>query len=67
MHICSPYIEDRIFHLLDGTRTPRDVAAVLGMPYEDAMPLIAKVINERGTAGSAAIEEGIRRLEAIRV
>jgi hypothetical protein len=67
MHICSPDIENRIFNLLDGSRTPRDVAAVLDMSYEEAMPLIAKVINERGTASSAAIEEGIRRLEAIRV
>lgn len=67
MHICSPNIEDRIFNLLDGSRTPREVAAVLDMPYEEAMPLIAKVIKERGTAGSAAIEEGLRRLEAIRV
>jgi len=65
MHICYPDLEDRIFHLMDETRTPRDVAQILDMDYSEALPIIQRVARERGTAHRAAIAEGLERLEAI--
>jgi hypothetical protein len=65
MHICSLDLEDQIFHLMDGTRTPREVAQILEMDYREALPIIQRVVHERGTAHRAAIAEGLERLEAI--
>jgi hypothetical protein len=67
MNICSRTVEDRVFHLLDGTRNWSDVAEELGMSYSEAMPIIAKVLRERGSANLVALRRALDRAASIRV
>jgi hypothetical protein len=60
-------IEERIFELLGKPLLSPEIAAELGMTPEDALPLILKVIDERGTPNLAAARRAIDHLATIRV
>jgi hypothetical protein len=60
-------IECRIFGLLDTDLTTPEIADVLGMTTEQALPIVLKVIDERGTPNLAAARRAIDHLATIRV
>jgi hypothetical protein len=60
-------IADRIFELLDKPLLSTEIAAELGMSFRDALPIILKVIDERGTPNLAAARREIDHLATIRV
>lgn len=59
-------IEQRIFEMLGERRDPQEIAAALGLTVEDAMPMIFKVFDERGTPQLVEIDRGLDRLAAAR-
>ena len=58
-------IEERIFGLLDTDLTTPEIAAALGMDVQEALPIILKVIDERGTPTLAAARRSIDHLYTI--
>lgn len=60
-------IEQRIFELLGDRLLSTEIAAELGMTPKEALPLILKVIDERGTPNLAAARRAIDHLATIRV
>ena len=60
-------IEQRIFELLGENLLTFEIAAELGMTPKEALPLILKVIEERGTPNLAAARRAIDHLATIRV
>lgn len=60
-------IEQRIFELLGEPNTTPQIARELGMTFEEAHPLVMKVLRERGTPNLAAARRAIDRLDAIRL
>jgi hypothetical protein len=59
-------IEQRIFEMLGERRDPQEIAAALGLTVEDAMPMILKVFDERGTPQLVEIDRSLDRLAAAR-
>jgi hypothetical protein len=60
-------IEDRIFEMLGRDMWTPDIAAELGMKPREALPLVLKVIDERGTPRLARARRAIDHLATIRV
>lgn len=60
-------IEERIFSLLDTDLTSPEIADAVGMDPVEALPIILKVIDERGTPTLASARRAIERLASIRV
>jgi hypothetical protein len=60
------WVEERIFRLLDTDLTTPEIARVLGMRPKEALPLVLKVIDERGTPNLAAARRAIDHLATIR-
>jgi hypothetical protein len=59
-------IEDKIFWMLDSSRTGREICEELGLEINSGIDLILKVIDERGTPNLAAARVALDRLAAIR-
>ena len=60
-------IEDRIFEMLGRDMWTPDIAAELGISPKETLPMVLKVIEERGTPNLAAARQAIDRLATIRV
>ena len=58
-------IEERIFRLLDTDLTTPEIAAVFGMDVQEALSIILKVIDERGTPNTAAVRRAVDHLHTI--
>lgn len=59
-------IEQRVFELLGEHRMALEIATELDMTMDEAVPIILKVLEERGTPQLVAIDRHIDRLAAIR-
>lgn len=59
--------EQRIFELLGEHRPAWEIADEIGMDLKEAVPVIRKVLNERGTPQHVAIRRSIERIGPIRV
>ncbi|HYI99275.1 MAG TPA: hypothetical protein VEX36_06310 [Thermoleophilaceae bacterium] len=57
-------LEQRIFELL-ADHTAFEISQELGVPYEETMDMVEKVIRERGTPHLAAVRRAIDRLEVL--
>lgn len=57
-------IEQTVFELLDTLTTPQ-IAAALGMDVDEALPIILRVIDKRGSPALAAAREAIDHLGTI--
>ena len=60
-------IEERVFELLGKYASTAKIAGELRMPVEDVLPIVLKVIEERGTPNLAAARRAIDHLATIRV
>lgn len=60
-------IEERVFELLGRYASTAKIAAELRMPVDEVLPIVLKVIDERGTPRLAAARRAIDHLATIRV
>lgn len=59
-------LEDKIFWLLDSSRTGREICQELGLELNSGIDLIIKVVEERGTPNLVAARKALDELAAIR-
>lgn len=59
-------IEDRIFELLGEGKITEEIAEELALPYGEAVGLIRKVVEERGTPQGVRVRQALDRLDKIR-
>lgn len=59
-------LEERIFRLLGTNMTEPEIARAIGMEPEEALPIILKVLRERGTPRLAEVKELIDHVASIR-
>lgn len=59
-------LEERIFRLLGTNMTEPEIARAIGMEPEEALPVILKVLRERGTPQLARVRELIDHVASIR-
>jgi len=60
-------IEQRVFEMLGERKHTPEIAVELGITPEEALPIVLKVIDERGTPNLAAARRAIDHLATIRV
>ena len=60
-------IEQRVFEMLGERKHTPEIAAELGMSPKEALPIVLKVIDERGTPNLARARRAIDHLATIRV
>lgn len=59
-------VEQRVFELLGEYKLAFEIADEIGMDTQDAVPIILKVLRERGTPQAVETRRTIARLGAIR-
>lgn len=59
-------MEQRIFEMLGEYKTVPEIADELGMDHDEAMPVVRRVLKERGTPQLVEMARSLDRLAAAR-
>lgn len=65
MEVVDDSVEQRIFELLGEHKMASEIADELGMGLQAAVPVILKVLRERGTPQSVELDRSLDRLAAL--